>query len=171
MFILIIILFAVLVIILGINTNKKEKQNNEAFKNMGYDMSNKIESGKYLGGHPDINNEIARTLIFSNGDIIEIFNFIPFKIPTKIGAINKSAIKNIIAEDQSTIESRVTAGRLLTVGVFAFAWKKKKKVELAYLTIEWNDGRFDHETIFEFEGLKALQRANTTRNNLIKTIN
>lgn len=48
--------------------------------------------------------------------------------------------------------------------------EEKEKNELAYLTIEWNDGKFDHETIFEFEGVGSMQNANTARNKLIKTV-
>ena len=55
----------------------------------------------------------------------------------------------------------------MLTGVFAFAWKKKTKHELAYITIYWNDGKFDHETIFEFEGRNAMTRANSSRNKLI----
>ena len=45
--------------------------------------------------------------------------------------------------------------------------EKKKKNEIAFVVINWNDGRFDHATTFSFDGKDAMQLANTARNNLI----
>ena len=59
---------------------------------------------------------------------------------------------------------------MLLVGPLAFAWKKKEKKECAYIIIQWNDGRFNHETLFEFTGTGSIQSANTGRNNLINSI-
>ncbi len=90
------------------------------------------------------------------------------KMPLILGEIPSINIKNILVEDQSTVERRVTLGRMLLVGIFAFAWSKRQKNELAYLIFEWSDGRFEHETIFEFEGRDAMVKANTARNGVIK---
>jgi hypothetical protein len=65
------------------------------------------------------------------------------------------------------MEKRITLGRVLLVGIFALAWRKKKKNELAFVTIEWKE-KFENSTIFSFEGQEAMQKANTARNELIK---
>ena len=57
---------------------------------------------------------------------------------------------------------------MLLVGVFALAWKKKKKNEEAFLNINWTDGKYEHETLFQFEDKGAFQEANKVRNSLIK---
>jgi hypothetical protein len=44
---------------------------------------------------------------------------------------------------------------------------QKKKNELAFVVIDWNDGRFDHSTTFNIEGMDAMQKANILRNQLI----
>jgi hypothetical protein len=170
MFWTIVIIGLILFVILGISGSKKQKENNEKLKKLGYSLDTKIDTGKYVGGHPDINDTIPKTIIFPKDDRLEIMLEAPMALPIKKGDIENSFIKNILAEDQSTVEKRVTVGRLLMTGIFAFAWKKKKKNELAYLTIEWNDGRFDHETIFEFEGVGSMQNANTARNKIMKAV-
>ena len=70
-------------------------------------------------------------------------------------------VLNVNVLDSSTIENKITLGRVLLVGVFALAWKKNKKKEMYFLEIEWNDGGFDHNK-------QNQQRANTARNALIK---
>ena len=170
MFWTIVIIGLVLFVIMGISGSKKQKENDAKLVDLGYSLETKIETGKYVAGHPDINEAIQKTSIFPKDNKLVIMLEAPMAIPIKKGDIENSFIKNILAEDQSTVEKRVTVGRLLMTGIFAFAWKKKKKTELAYLTIEWNDGKFDHETIFEFEGVGSMQNANTARNKIIKIV-
>ena len=86
------------------------------------------------------------------------------------GSIDFASIKEVTLEDQSTIENRITVGRMLLVGPLAFAWKKKEKIESAYLILDWNDGTFNHKTLFEFTGSSSMQKANTARNKLINTV-
>jgi len=138
-----------------------------------YNLNDKVAMGTLVAGHPGVNNRVTPTAIFGKGDKLEIFNFYNhFRIAQKkVAEIAKEKVSNITVEDQSTIEKRITGTRLLLTGVFAFAWKKKTKHELAYVTIYWNDGKFDHETIFEFAGLNAMNRANISRNKLIKLCN
>lgn len=155
-------------IIFGI---KKSKQNKMKANALGYDYEHKIESGTYVHGHPDIDEQKKTVYIIPKEEELHILfmlgneNLMP---PKLLGIIPKSAISEIIVEDQSTFEKRLTLARVALVGVFALAWKKKKKNELAYLTINWNDNKFNNETVFEFEGKSALNKANTCSNNLKK---
>ncbi len=149
---------------------KAERKVNLQLISMGYTPIEKIITDKLIGGHPDINEAINKTIILFKGISLDIMKAGPGMLPVKVAEIGKEFIKNITVEDQSTIEKRVTVGRLLTVGLFAFALKKKTKNELAYLTFDWNDGRFNHETVFEFEGVNAMQKANTARNQVLKLL-
>jgi hypothetical protein len=58
----------------------------------------------------------------------------------------------------------------LSRALFTFALKQKKKDELAYLTIKWMQGKFEHETFFEFEGKSVVSMATAARNRLINTV-
>lgn len=166
----ILIIGIILFVILGVYGTKKEKDNKAKLVEMGYSLDNKVSTGKYIAGHPDIDESIENTSIYLKDNKLEIMLEQPIAMPIKKGEIDVAFISDILAEDQSTIEKKVTAGRLIMTGVLAFAWKKKKKNELAYLTLEWHDGKFKHETIFEFEGNNAMQNANLSRNKLIKAI-
>ncbi|MEY3444539.1 MAG: hypothetical protein RLZZ519_2820 [Bacteroidota bacterium] len=152
-------------------TNKKQKERRSAFLGKeGLQEGEEIRLGKYVHGHPDIDKPSANvTAAFKGDDLVLYFpNQNGDRLPQARGTIKKAFVKNITIEDASTIEKRVTAGRLLAVGVFAFAMKKTEKTELAYLIIAWNDGRFEHETIFETQQYGAMELANIARNALIK---
>lgn len=59
--------------------------------------------------------------------------------------IPNGRIANVAIEGKDEVNRRVTVPRLLAVGIFAFALKKKNKDKEAYLTIELSDGQ---EVIF-----------------------
>ena len=116
-------------------------------------------------GHPDLNAPTSADIGIKDGSI-----YLMTTLGDDLAFIPENQIKNIYVEDSTTIQSRPTVVRFLAVGLLAFAWQKKKKNEQAYLGVEWNDGRFDHDTIFEYEGKGAMQKANTVRNKLIQQI-
>lgn len=53
--------------------------------------------------------------------------------------LNKNDIQSISIEDQSTIETRIGFKRLLLVGLFAFAWKKRKNHPLSFLIFTYKN--------------------------------
>lgn len=169
-FLIILIVIAVVIMIAVISANNQHKTNSAVMESRGYSRDLSIDTGKYISGHPQISNPIDETVIYLKDDQLEVFNAYSVVNGIKEGVIKSTLIKKIVVEDQSTIEKRITVARLLLVGIFAFALKKKKKNEIAYLIIEWDDGRFEHETIFEFEGSSAMTRANTSRNTLIRAL-
>lgn len=63
---------------------------------------------------------------------------------TKFKIQNKD-VRDIVVEGKSDVNRRVTVTRLLAVGIFAFALKKKSTDKEAYITIELADGQ---EVIF-----------------------
>ena len=125
--------------------------------------------GKYVGGHPSEDKEVE-PLAFRNTDTEFLFyrreNYA--SVPVWRFSILKESIEDIAIEDATTLESKVTLGRVLLVGIFAFAWKKKKKNELAFVRIQWKEGKFKHNTLICFEGQNAMTNANSFRNLLIR---
>ena len=167
----------IIVIIMAIPTfyiaiKSAEKQREETVKslsNRGLKIEDFHACGKYVGGHPSEDKEVE-PLVFRNSDDKLLFCYRQdiASVPISKFSILKENIEDIAIEDASTIESKVTLGRVLLVGVFAFAWKKKKKNELAFVRIEWLDGKFKHNTMICFEGTNAMTNANSFRNLLIK---
>jgi len=162
-YIISIILAIVIYVLIQVNAKKKT---NEGLTKLGISNSDIIITGKLNCGHPDINKVIAESALAKINETLKILD-VGYGAEV-MAEIKPEQIKNVIIEDVSTMQSRVTVGRILVTGVFAFAIPKKEKTEISYLIIEWNDGRFDHETIFEFYGVGAIQKANTARNSIIK---
>ncbi len=167
---IILIIALVLFFILGMYGNKKAKKDDDILKQQGYWIDKKILTGKYLAGHPNIDVPIKQTVIYPTEGKLAIMEIEGFNSPIMKGNIEYEKIKNISVEDNTTIEKRITVARLLLTGIFAFALRKNKKTEMAYLVVDWNDGKFNHETIFEFTEKGAMQNANTARNALIKML-
>lgn len=159
-----ILIFIVVVFFIAImqgnsNINEFEKKYNKK-------VSDLLFSGTYVSGHPNLDKPLKDTRLLLDSDLVKLFiaDANGFNIRAEIP---KSSITNVSMEDASTIQKRVTVGRLLLTGIFAFAWKKKEKIENAYFVIEWKKGNFNNETIFELEGTGSIQRANTLRNRFI----
>lgn len=170
-----------LVVILGLPATKKAQNAEKKFinelQNIGLDYSQKIDLGSYVGGHPDIDDMIHLMFCFKKDDGITFYakRYKKTSSPGSvyydhIADIPIDQIKDITIEDASTIEKKVTLGRAMLVGVFALAWKKEKKNDEAYLNIQWNDGKFNHETLFHFVNNGAFHKANKARNALLKLI-
>jgi len=125
--------------------------------------------GDYVGGHPLLNNTVNNILAREDEQEIGLYKSLSlFESPTRIASIPINAISNIQISDATTIENKITLGRVLLVGVFALAWRKKKKIEHTFLIVTWKNGKFDNDTIFSFEGKNAMQKTNIARNELIQ---
>lgn len=130
----------------------------------GIDSKRKISVGTYVGGHPNINNSQPTDLYLYNDSI---------KIATEgkvLAEIGSTDVKNITIEDDTQVRHRIGLKRMVLLGPLSLAVKKKVVEQHSFLTIEWNDGRFDHDTIFRFDGKGAMQSANWARNQIIKVI-
>ncbi len=154
------------------NDIRKDMQENNAMhlEKRGLCIADFFNGGKYICGHPKLNEPRDNVKLAVKNNTIYIGREDNYGRIVEIREIAASIIKNITVEDETTIRHRVGVKRLLAVGVFAFAMKKKVVNELAYLTIEWTQGQFSHETIFEFQGQGSLTTANTIRNRLINKI-
>jgi arsenate reductase-like glutaredoxin family protein len=155
----------------GPEATRKFKE--EKLEEYGIDSLSDIQNiGKYVGGHPRMNDLIEFCSWYKNGNEL-IFCKKKTKYeeyPKQAMSIPINAISDVVLEDSSTMDRRVTLGRALLVGVFALAWRKNKKNEMAFVTIEWRDGRFNHSTMFAYEGNGAMQKANTDRNAILQVL-
>lgn len=157
----VILIIVVVVFVLLIKDADEKSQDFE--NNNKVSIQSLLSSGTYVSGHPSLDDPLQHTKLHLDVNDVKIFTAF-----TERAKIPKASIINVTMEDSSTIQNRVGIKRLLLVGVFAFAWKKKQKSESAYLVIEWNSGTFKNETIFEFEGNGSIKNANTLRNRLIE---
>lgn len=121
----------------GIDTAKAEQ---ERRKELGLlnDVNLKLE---YKGGHPALTKEKDCNLKITNEDIT-----ISYGISS--ATINYSAVTNIGFETAEQISRRITATRLVTLGVFAFAFKKKKKDSEKYLTVDFKENNIECAVMF-----------------------
>ena len=176
---IIVIAIFVLIIFWGQNAGKKVANIEDAFNKdlnaKGIDISSKIILGTYVGGHPDLDNMTTHVFSFKHENSLTLYAKLykkPGNIETvyfdHLANIPIDRISDITIEDISSVEKKVTLGRVLLVGVFALAWKKDKKKQQAFVNIKWNDEKFQHQTLFRFENIGAFQEANKVRNALIK---
>lgn len=126
----------------GINEAIEEKKLKEELGLLD-DVSIKLE---YKGWHPDLKKEKDCTMKITNDDLTISYGI-------SQGKIDFSSITGIHYETAEQISRRITATRLLTLGVFAFAFKKKKKDSQKYLTIEFTVN--DMECAALFSGKKS----------------
>ena len=68
--------------------------------------------------------------------------------------LQNSQVRDMIVEGKSEVNRRVTVTRLLAVGIFAFALKKKNTDKEAYITVELADGQ---EVIFFVDGKAPME--------------
>lgn len=154
---------------------KKLSEKKGMLQTRGIDLFTITSIGKYIGGHPDLDSQIDKVSIAKKINELVLINDME-KFPSLVRdngiilSIPIDKINNVLVEDKSIMSKRVTATRLLLTGIFAFAWKKNTKDEFAYIVIEWNDDRFSHETIFEFSKKGAIEKANATRNKILKLL-
>jgi len=168
-FLSVVVVIILILVILLRSAYKEQNANISSMQSMGYFTYQSTSTDRYIAGHPSLNAPIQKTVIFFTDTSLDIFDSSTLT-QRKVATILKEDVTNILIEDKTTIERRVTVARLLLTGIFAFALKKKQVNELAYLIIEWNEGRFKHETIFEFEGKDSMEKANTARNSLIRVL-
>lgn len=165
-----IILALCLLFFVGDNNNKKESPVKKRMRDLNMSYSQFYPLGTYVGGHPNLDHTKEQVYFRKVDDLISFYRIetIGTSMPDNLHVnIEIDSIENITIEDASSIEKKITVGRIFLVGVFALAWKKKKKNEVAFVSIEWKRGKFSHSTLFTFEGADAFEKANIARNKLI----
>jgi hypothetical protein len=96
--------------------------------------------GKHLGGLSDIKTTTVSVLCNKN-EVVVVQGFKKHRIPW-------SKIVSMEVDGAKTIDRRITATRLVTLGVFALAAQKKKTQNAAFLTIKTTDGQ---EGVFDLD--------------------
>jgi len=162
LFIGLVLLSACLVAFIKISVARTNKRN---LASIGITSGAVIAAGKYVAGHPGLDHPFPMASL-----AVKDHQLLILDTGFEKAQISSGQITGITAEDATTVERKISVARLVTLGLFAFAFPTHKKNELAYLTVQWNDGRFSHETYFELAGQLAVQTANTTRNLLIKAL-
>ena len=160
-------------VVLGAKENKRTKAEMER---RGINKADFVKTGHIIAGHPDANEGVQNSLCKVKDGNIQFYSVKDYsmfdmeaEIPKKIQvSIPINEIEDISIEDKTTIEKKITVGRIFLVGIFAWGWKKKQVNEQAFLVVKWKTGKFVNETIFMFENKGALLLANTARNYLIK---
>jgi hypothetical protein len=131
---------------------------------------NLLDLGTLIHGHPDVDNncEICLGSVDNNNLIL---NKAYKDNVINIAYIPKEAIANISVLDQTTFENTETWMRQSYIfKKYTIAFHNKIEHTLVYLIIKWNDGRFDHETVFAYSNSDAMNTANKVRNILIRML-
>lgn len=119
---------------------------------------------EYVAGIPNLNKTFVAGIKLEDQSLI----FTDYYSKNKIVEIKRNDILNICVEDDTTIESIVGLKRMLLVGIFAFAWKKRKTNPLAFLVIEYKDEVSGSEkAIFQSTSKEAFQNLNNLKYNLV----
>lgn len=101
----------------------------------------------YMGGYND-NRKAAGILTFYEKQT-------EFSSPLSTHfTIANTDITDVVIEGKDEVGRRVTVTRLLAVGIFAFALKKKTKEKEAYLTLELADGQ---EVVFFVDKIAPME--------------
>lgn len=115
----------------------------DAYKQKRADIASQLAAlnmVEYMGGYGDQKK--------SAGNLYFYEERVDFKValnPKSSFTISTADITNIAIEGKDEVNRRVTVTRLIAVGIFAFALKKKSKDQEAFVTLELSDGQ---EVIF-----------------------
>lgn len=89
---------------------------------------------EYMGGYGDKKKAKGILTFFEKQTEFSAVMSTKFVIPN-------GQIKDLVVEGKDEVSRRVTVTRLLLVGIFAFALKKKNKDKESYITLELTDGQ------------------------------
>ena len=89
----------------------------------------------------------------------------------ELGRVPRDSIEEVVFDDKSQIAQRLTATRMVAMGVFALAAPKKRKIKEWCIGIRWVDGKgLKRSTMFEFSGNNPEEDANRAANMLLRYI-
>lgn len=121
----------------------------------GYDVANRIEHIRFISGHPDIDSNLPVTGLFRRGDFLYIMKTTyALRLTYEfVGSIPLNDIVNIDVLDDSYSATSYANGQ-----------------EASQLAVTWQDGRFQHNSIFGYRGNNAINKATKARNILLRII-
>jgi hypothetical protein len=89
----------------------------------------------------------------------------------ELGRIPRDSIEEVAFDDKSQIAQRLTATRMVALGVFALAAPKRRKIKEWCVAVRWVDGEgLRRSTVFEFSGGNPAADANKTANGLMRYV-
>lgn len=162
-----IIIAIIMAVVIGLITGgKKGAEIKAVFKSIG--SIEEIYLPKYLGGFENASveqNDVYCAITESDFVFLTESDFVSLtalgqeidrKFGKEIGKIPRNSINAIILEDKSFVAQRLTATRILTLGIFSLAVPKKKKDKEYCIVFDWEDENFvKQNVVFEFSGYGA----------------
>lgn len=148
-----IISVIIIVVVIGIIGGSNERAEIEAvFKSIG--SIEVISLPKYLGGFEDASVEENDVFCaITESDFVFLTGKIGREFVKEIGKISRNSINDIILEDKCFVAQRLTATRILTLGIFSLAVPKKKKDKEYCIVFDWEDeNSVKQNVVFEFSG-------------------
>lgn len=127
----------------------KEQQEKAAELNEVRGKKLASQTVEYMGGYND-KKKAAGSLTFYEKQTefkVALNSRASFNIPN-------SEITNVAIEGKDEVNRRITVTRLLAVGIFAFALKKKSKDKDAFITVELADGQ---EAVFHIKDKSPME--------------
>lgn len=157
--ILLVVIVVILVIRNQITSTKKFAEQIGAIVGVSF--------GDYLFGLPNANSLTKNVDCYITDSALVFMSGTNFEL----GRIPRDSINQVFVDDKSQISQRITVTRILTLGIFSLAAPKKKKYKEYCLVIDWDDeNKIRHNSIFEFSGNDAGDRANLSANTVMKYI-
>ena len=123
----------------AITEQEKRKEEAERRKLLGL-LPDVTISAEYKGGHPMLTKEKDCKLKITNESLA-------ISCAGQTAVIGYDTITGIHYETAEQISRRITATRILALGVFALAFKKKQKDTTKYLTIDFTESSIDCTTV------------------------
>lgn len=88
-----------------------------------------------------------------------------------MGRIPRNEIVEVLMDDKSQLSQRLTATRMLALGVFALAAPKRKKLKEWCVAVNWKDAKgLPRATLFEFTGEDCEGKANKAANSIMRYV-
>lgn len=147
--------FIIAIVVAIINSIARSASKKKKSEELG--AIEKIPMGKYLIGLPkSIEPKNNVDCAITDDHFVFIAGF-----GEELGRIQRDSINQIIFSDKSQITQRITATRILALGIFSLAVPKEKKQKEFYIVIDWDDDNNEKQnTIFEFSETTDIRAEN-----------
>lgn len=152
-----IIVFVILFILAGYVMRKQKRKEINALDH--------FDIGHYISGLGSVGSGLTECMVTERDLLFFTQQAVEF------GRIPRDLINAIYVEDHSQIQSRITATRMLTLGIFSLAAKKKTATEEYFILIDWqNEKGAQENALFKYSGMASRNLANIATEKLRKHI-
>ncbi|MBN2571170.1 MAG: hypothetical protein JXA68_03510 [Ignavibacteriales bacterium] len=165
----IIVILIVIGIFIIVVLGNKYKWNNTIPDPFNVELEkNKLRSGTYFSGFPDLNVKIYFTYFIIESTKLLIYIYYPEN--RLITFILISNIKDISLQDKTYLDSRVTLTRFFTIGFWSFIFKKQEMKNGRFLVLKIQENEIEREILFHFDGENMIVYANKTYDALLNLL-